>query len=56
MFASKAQYDRKCEESCRPIETMEQYMYTYFNKKYGLKSLTVEWAMGIVNAIKKYSP
>lgn len=29
-------------------------MYTFFNKKYGLKSLTVEWAMGIVNAIRKF--
>ena len=29
-------------------------MYTFFNEKYGLKSLTVEWAMGVVNAIKKF--
>lgn len=30
-------------------------MYTYLNQKYGLKSLTIEWAMGIVSGIKKYS-
>lgn len=30
-------------------------MYTYFNKKYGLKTLTLESAMGLVNSIKKYS-
>jgi hypothetical protein len=29
-------------------------MYTYLNQKYGLKNITIEWAMGIVNAIKKY--
>jgi len=29
-------------------------MYTYLNQKYGLKTLTVEWAMNIVNGIKKY--
>jgi hypothetical protein len=54
LFTSKLLYDKKCRESSRPIETLEQYMYTFFNKKYGLKSLTVEWAMGIVNAIKKF--
>lgn len=31
---------------------MEQYLYTYLNNKYGLKSLVVEWAVSIVNAIK----
>lgn len=29
-------------------------MYTYLNQKYGLKSLTIEWAMGIVGGIKKF--
>jgi len=30
------------------IETMEQFMYTYLNQKYGLKTLIVEWASGII--------
>ena len=30
-------------------------MYTFLNQKYGLKPMTVEWAMSIVNGIKKYS-
>jgi hypothetical protein len=29
-------------------------MYTFLNQKYGLKPITVEWAMSIVNGIKKY--
>lgn len=33
---------------------METHMYTYLNQKYGLKSLAVEWAMSIVNAIRRY--
>jgi hypothetical protein len=33
---------------------MEQYMYTYLNQKYGLKSLIVEWAASIINAVKTY--
>ena len=30
-------------------------MYTYLNHKYGLKSLIIEWAAAIINAIKLYS-
>lgn len=33
---------------------MEQYMYTYLNQKYGLKSLIVEWAAAIINAVKTH--
>jgi hypothetical protein len=33
---------------------MEQFMYTYLNQKYGLKSLIVEWAAAIINGIKTY--
>ena len=31
-------------------------MYTYLNQKYGLKNITIEWAMSIVNGIKRYAP
>ena len=37
-----------------PRETMEQYMYTYLNQKYGLKNLIIEWAAAIINGIKTY--
>lgn len=29
-------------------------MYTFLNQKYGLKSLILEWASCIINALKKY--
>ena len=35
-------------------ETLEQFMYTYLNQKYGLKPLIVEWAAAIINAVKTY--
>ena len=31
-----------------PRETLEQFMYTYLNQKYGLKNLIVEWAAAII--------
>ena len=54
MEQQKIKYDSKCRESGLPIETMEQFMYTYLNQKYGLKSLIIEWASTIIHSIKVY--
>ena len=42
-------------EGSQPRETMEQFMYTYLNQRYGLKPLIIEWASAIIAAIQKYS-
>jgi len=55
IYSSKAEFDKKCVENNLPKETMEQHMYTFLNQKYGLKTLIIEWATSIVNAIKMYS-
>ena len=55
IYNSKAIYDKKCYDNKIPRETMEQHMYTYLNHKYGLKSLIIEWAAALINAIKLYS-
>ena len=54
MYAQKQKYDQKCSEVHMPKETMEQYMYTYLNQKYGLKNLIIEYVVAIVNGIKLY--
>ena len=38
----KVKFDKKCLDSRQPRETMEQFMYTFFNQKYGLKNLIIE--------------
>ena len=55
IYNNKSIYDQKCYENKIPRETLEQYMYTYLNQKYGLKNLIIEWASSIINAIKMYS-
>ena len=55
MYAQKQKFDEKCAESRLPRETMEQYMYTYLNQRYGLKNLIIEWAAAMINGIKRYS-
>ncbi|CAD8115598.1 unnamed protein product [Paramecium primaurelia] len=55
IYESKQKFDQKCTESKLPRETMEQHMYSFLNQKYGLKSLIIEWATSIINALKKYS-
>jgi hypothetical protein len=52
IYSQKIKFDKKCEESKQPRETMEQFIYTYLNQKYGLKNLIIEWAVAIVNGIK----
>jgi hypothetical protein len=54
IYLSKSKHNLICQESNIPMETLETHMYTYLNQKYGLKPMTVEWAMSIVNGIKKY--
>ena len=55
IYTSKAIFDKKCIESGKPRETLEQHMYTFLNQKYGLKNLIIEWASSIIYAIKTYS-
>ena len=54
IYQQKIKFDKKCEENALPRETMEQYMYTYLNQRYGLKNLIIEWAAAIINGIKTY--
>ena len=54
IMESKAREEEK-EDWQNNQQTLEQHMYSFFNKKYGLKNLTVEWAISLVNAIKTYS-
>lgn len=55
MYAQKEKFDKKCMDAKVPRETLEQYMYTYLNQKYGLKTLICEWAASIINGIKTYA-
>lgn len=54
MYSQKIKFDKKCEDSKQPRETMEQFMYTYLNQKYGLKNLIIEWVAAIINGISNH--
>ena len=55
IYRSKSISNQKCEELGKPIETMEQHLYKFLNQKFGLKSLTIEYASAIIKGIKDYS-
>lgn len=55
IYTSKNKFDSKCQQNRLPQETMEEYMYTFLNQKYGLRSLTITWASSLINGIRKYS-
>lgn len=54
IYTSKVKFDEKCYESKQPRETMDQFLYTYLNQKYGLKSLIGEWSVLILKGIEKF--
>lgn len=53
IYQSKLKFDEKCQDSRQPRETMDQFLYTYLNQKYGLKPLIAEWSVLIRKAIDK---
>ena len=55
IYISKINFDKKCMQNKQPKETMEEYMYTYLNQKYGLKNMVIEWATNIINGIRTFS-
>ena len=55
IYTSKASFDKKCLINKQPKQTMEEYMYTYLNQKYGLKNMVIEWATNIINGIRTFS-
>ena len=55
IYSSKIKFDERCTDGKLPRETMEQHMYNYLNKKYGLKNLVVDWASSILASVKRYA-
>ena len=55
IYTSKMAFDKKCLINKQPKQTMEEYMYTYLNQKYGLKNMVIEWATNIINGIRTFS-
>ena len=55
IYSSKLAFDKKCLQNRQPKQTMEEFMYTYLNQKYGLKNMVIEWATNIINGIRTFS-
>ena len=55
LYISKNNYNIKCEQFKLPKDTLEEHMYAFLNKKYGLKNIVIDWAKNIIQGIKKYS-
>ena len=39
IYDNKLKYDKQCLDTYLPVITMEQYLYVFLNKKFGLKVL-----------------
>ena len=55
IYSSKSSFDKKSSQIKQQKQTMEEYMYTYLDQKYGLKIMVMEWATNIINGIRTFS-
>ncbi|CAG9317864.1 unnamed protein product [Blepharisma stoltei] len=55
IYTNKAKFDQKCVDMKLPRETMEKYLMTFLNHKYGLKHLANEYSYAILDAVKRFS-
>ena len=55
IYIQKVKHDDKCvNQNHSQRETMEQYLYTYLNQKYGLKNIVIDQVNGIISGIANY--
>jgi len=54
IIAQKKKHDETCRQKRQPLDTMEAYIYTYFNNKYGLKTLVIENIVALINGMKMF--
>ena len=55
IYASKQNYNKICEQSQLPYETMEEHVFTFLNQKYGLKRIIKGWLEGIRQGLVDYA-
>jgi hypothetical protein len=55
VYASKLQDDARRTDLQEPLITMEQFLYSFLGKRYGLKSVVHEWSTAIFRTIQKYA-
>ena len=55
IYKSKQISNTKNTSIGKPLDTMEQHMYSFLHKKYGLKNIVTEVANTIISSIKEYA-
>ena len=54
LFASKQKADTKCAQSRMPRETLEHFLFTFLNHRFGLRSIVADWLTAIRGALACY--
>ena len=55
IYKSKQISNTKNASIGKPLDTMEQHMYSFLQKKYGLKNIVTEVANTVISSIKEYA-
>lgn len=50
-MADKRKYNLRNLTKGECFETAEEFIFTYFSRRYGLKEVALEWSLSIIKAI-----
>ena len=51
----KGKFNIRSADKGELYQSPQEFLYTYFLRKYGLKEMALEWSLLIIKAIEKYS-
>ena len=54
LMVKKEAYDYKCFQGQQPLITLEKFLFVHLSEKYGLRSIVVQQAASIIDAIRFY--
>ena len=55
MYTKKKSHDTVCRQGHLPLETMEQYLYTYCTQQFGIKSLVLDYIQAVLKGTLSFS-
>jgi hypothetical protein len=53
-MGEKRKYNLRNLTKNEPFETSEEFIFTFFTRKYGLKEVALEWSLSLIKAIEQH--
>ena len=50
----KSKYNERNLQKGEAYETAEEFIFTFFSRRYGLKDMALDWSLSVIKAIEVY--